>query len=191
MTSPKEIRRANYAPMTIELIESRCIDDAGCWIWQGAFTAGTPRLRCPEAGLSTNVRRWIAQHHLGKAIKGMNATNTCMNPHCVAPDHILVLTRKQLQQRFIDHLQYHKTPAFAAKVQAGQVHCRTYSDETVAEIRRLYGELGNQREVGRRLGVPWAYVHKVVTGSVRRDYKTPFAGLFTGLAANDSTRRRV
>lgn len=191
MNSPKDIRRTDCAPITIDLIEAKCIDDAGCWVWQGAVSAGLPRMGVPGRRSSVIVRRWVAENHLGLSVKGLNASSTCMNPLCVAPDHVLMLTRKRLQQRYADHLQYHQTTAFAAKTQAGQRHRFRYSDETVAEIRRLYGELGNQREVGRRLNVPWEYVHKVVRGTVRRDYSNPFAGLFTGLAANDSGRRRA
>lgn len=40
----------------------------------------------------------------------------------------------------------------------------------------------------QRYGITEAYYYMLRKGRYRKDYSSPFAGLFTGLAANDSRR---
>lgn len=182
-------RRKAGEPITLELIESKCIDDAGCWIWQGAFQQGTPRMSNGHGQPGIQPRRWVAQS-LGHNINKMMVTCSCDNPRCVAPDHILVLTRKQLQQRTADRLKYHLRPARCIKLSAFQRSKSEYTLENI-EFVRLLCEKMPQKEVARRLCMNFDHVNKIAKHKLWKDYSSPFAGLFTGLASNDAGRKRA
>lgn len=183
----------------MELIRSKSKEDGDCLIWQASMNGkgkvpvlGTPASNGKRETIS--VRRWIAINVLKKDVQGKHTPAKCRNPRCVEPNHTMVVTRSVHAKMIADHSKYHQSPVFSARVRQGLRKSKVYaySDETVAEIRRLYAETGNQREVSRRLNVPWSYVHKVVRNICRPDDSTPnpFAGLFSGLvAANDGRKR--
>lgn len=185
----KTPRRQLGEPLTLELIESKCIDDAGCWIWQGAFQQNTPRISAGRGKQQLQARRWVAEA-MGHKIAGMMVTSKCDNPRCVSPDCVLVMTRKQLQQRTADRLSYHHRPARAAKLSAFQRSRSEFTEENIAFVRLLCERM-SQKEVARRLCMNYDHVNKIATYRLWKDYSNPFAGLFTGLAANDSGRKRA
>jgi hypothetical protein len=117
----------------------------------------------------------------------MMVTCSCDNPRCVAPDHVLVLTRKQLQQRTSDRLMYQQCPARAAKLAAYQRSRSEFTEENIAFVR-LLAEKMPEREVARRLCMNFDHVNKIVHWRLWKNYNNPFQGLFS---ANDSGRRRA
>lgn len=170
------VRRRQGEPITLELIEAKCIDDAGCWIWQGAFQQNTPRMSAGHGLQQIQVRRWVAEE-MGHKIAGMYVAASCNNPRCVAPDHVLVLTRQQVQQRSADLLRYHSRPARTAKLSAFQRSRSEFTEENI-EFVRLLCERMPQKEVARRLCMNFDHVNKIVRGKIWKTYtNNPFAGL--------------
>lgn len=90
---------------TLDLILSKCREDGGCWIWQGALQScgTTPTIRIPGTRKVTGVRRLVLQC-CRVDLHGKFATNTCESPLCVAPDHLKAMTRLELQQKTYDNL---------------------------------------------------------------------------------------
>lgn len=84
----------------LEYVRARCVECAGCWIWQGCVQqCGTPpAMRIPGSRKTTSVRRAVLAVR-GVDLTGKLASNTCESPLCVAPEHLKAMTRKELQQR--------------------------------------------------------------------------------------------
>lgn len=172
MTAAKMQRRKDLAPITIEMIHARSIEDGDCWVWRGGCGHGTPHMS--ENAKSVPVRRWIAQHHLGKQIKGAFATNSCGNPLCVAPDHVLVVTRARLQKLVSDRIKYQKNPMRNAKISAKKRAQSKFSPDFVEQIRVAEG---SQRAVAKRFGVSQDFVNKLRNGKVWKTYGSHWHGL--------------
>lgn len=81
-------------------IHDRCRDDGGCWVWLGCLQAcgTTPTMRIPGTRTTASVRRVVMQAK-GIDVTGKLVSNTCESPMCVAPAHLLAMTRKQLQEK--------------------------------------------------------------------------------------------
>ena len=168
-------RRPDHVPHTLETIFDKCIDDGGCWIWQGGLGHGTPMLSHERQPIP--VRRYIAEHIQGRQVGKLLATARCMNRLCVAPDCIELVTRARLQKRWADHLMYSQNPVRNAKIAAVKRSQSPHSEEVVQKVREL-SERMSQREVARTLGLNFDFVNKIVTGKSRRDYSNnPWAGL--------------
>jgi hypothetical protein len=165
-------RREDYAPITLDLILAKSIEEGDCWIWQGGCGHGTPHIS--ENRRAVPVRRWIAQHHLAKNVAGMLATNSCGNPLCVSPDHVLVVTRARLQQLTVDRLRYHLNPARNAKLSAAARARSKFSPELIEQIRHAEGP---QRAIARAFGVSFDTVNKIKAGKTYKTYGSPWQGL--------------
>lgn len=168
-------RQPHHVAHTLESILAKCDEDAGCWIWKGGLGHGVPTLSVNRKTMP--VRRYIAQHLQGRRVAGLLATSSCMNPLCVSPDCLVLVTRAQLQKMWANHLGYHHNPVRNAKI-AQQARANSpHSDETVALVRQM-SETLTQREISRRLGLNFDFVNKVIRNKLRRDYAAnPWAGL--------------
>lgn len=83
-------------------INERSQRQGDCLLWQRAVTGGMPTAHLPDTKGTgtTNLRRWVLEQTLGRAIEpGKVATYTCSNERCLSPAHLAEWTRKQLQQR--------------------------------------------------------------------------------------------
>lgn len=166
-------RRANHAPLDIEVIRAKTIEEGDCWLWQGALNQGVPVVR--HAGQIINVRRFIAQHLQGKAVQGKLASTTCRNPQCCAPDHVDLITRKQLQIRTTKQTRHQSRPSRNEKL-AAQARARSsvLNHEAVAAIRSSDRP---GRELAEQYGVALSTVQHARNYRSWKDYRSPFAGL--------------
>ena len=166
------VRRENYAEITLELIESKCIDDGGCWIWQYGTAHDAPHMSLNRKSVS--VRRWIAANVLGENIRGRFVTSKCMNKLCVCPDHTIVVTRRRLQQMWADHLQFAKDPVRRQKLVEAAKQRHGYDQ---ALIDRILADDRPQKAIAAEVNKSKSFVSNVKRGRHYRTADNPFLGL--------------
>lgn len=155
-------------------------DEVGdCWEWNRAVqtSSGCPVMR--YEGKAQAVRRVIAVE-LGMALDGRLAAVKCANAKCVNPAHVVVLTRKQLQQRTAKLTHLHANPARCRKLAAKARQTGKLTEEQVAEIRAIEGM--KQRDIAALYGVTQATVSAIRRGVKWKDYGNPWLGLLKGKA---------
>lgn len=163
-----------------ELIERirKHIEEVGdCWEWNGAMqsTAPTPMINWKRK--VQPVRRLLASE-LNKQITGKFVTCKCRNELCVNPDHLLVVTRKRLQEMLSKERNYTSSPVRMKKLADKARRNSKLTVELAAEIREADG---TQREIAARYGVTQATISVIKRGKTWRDYSSPFAQLIGGL----------
>jgi hypothetical protein len=167
-------RRQNRAPITMELVREKCIEDGDCLIWQAAKSpSGAPYMKVHGYG-SMPVRRWIAGNVLGLQIDGRMASTICGNSACVEPEHVEMKTRSKMQRDAVKRTQYHLNPVRNQKLYKAAAARSPYSKETVEKIRAAEG---SQRSIARDFGVSFAMVNRIKNGQSHRNYSSPWAGL--------------
>ena len=163
-----------------ELIERvrKHIEEIGdCWEWTGAMQSNAPTPMINYKQKVQPVRRALAQH-MGKSITNKLVTCKCRNELCVNPDHLLVVTRKRLQEMVSKERKYTSNPVRMQKLAAkARAHAKL-NPELAAEIREADG---TQREIAARYGITQATVSVIKRGVTWRDYSNPFAQLIGGL----------
>ena len=154
------------------------IEEIGdCWEWTGAMQSHAPTPMINYQRKSQPVRRLLALH-MGKAITGKFVTCKCRNELCVNPDHLLVVTRKRLQEMVSKESKFTSNPVRMRKLaDKARAHSKL-NLELVAEIRDADG---SQRQIAARYGISQATVSVIKRGKTWRDYTNPFAQLIGGL----------
>lgn len=98
---------ATRAPIDLAELEQICIHDGDCWLWPGAVDGGSPSMRLPRPqpvvagvyGAKTKVTREVWAWVHGKALPaGWVAYRTCHSARCVAPEHVICVTRPRAVQ---------------------------------------------------------------------------------------------
>lgn len=164
-----------------ELIERvrRHIDEIGdCWEWNGATQTKSPTPMINYQRKVKPVRRLLAET-LGKNITGKFVTCKCRNELCVNPDHLLIVTRKRLQEIVSKERNYTSNPVRMKKLADKARLNSKLTLELAAEIREAEG---TQRAIAARYGISQATVSVIKRGVTWRDYSNPFAQLIGGLA---------
>jgi hypothetical protein len=110
---------------------------------------------------------------LGMKVDGLIATNKCQHPLCMAREHLLAMTRKQLQKRSGVKLANNivRTAKLAEKSRA-----RSYLDmETVRAIR---ASGLRPKQAADRWDIPLQTAARLIRHDSWREYTgNPFAGL--------------
>lgn len=161
----------------IERVRMHIEEIGDCWEWTGAMQSNAPTPTMNYKGRVGAVRRFLAEAQ-GKSIKGKLVTCKCRNELCVNPDHLLVVTRKRLQEMVSRERKYTTNPV---RMQKLAVKARQHSKlnlELAAEIRDAEG---TQREIAARFGISQATVSVIKRGKTWRDYFNPFIQLIGGL----------
>lgn len=167
--------------MNLEKIYSKCEEVGDCLEWQGYVTKhGEP------VTSEKKIRRLVWEQTQGPIPDGMVVTygDKC-NSRCIC--HLKLATKRQIARRTGKQGGF-SSPERAAAITLGRRKNTKYSQELVNQIR--YSAL-DHAAAAKEFGVSRSYVYKVRNNETRRDLANPFAGLFTSLAANDSTRRRA
>lgn len=161
----------------LEYLRARSEEVGECWEWTGALQSarGSPVMRYER--VAQPVRRVIAIE-LGMQVKGRMATVRCCNSLCVNPEHVVVLTRKQLQQRTAKVTQLHANPTRCRKLAQTARRTAKLSEAQVAEIRALEGL--TQRQIAGRYGITQATVSAIRRGVKWKDYSNPWLQLLKG-----------
>lgn len=167
---------SNHRLLTLDDIRARCIDDGGCWIWQGALAHGQPAMRLP-GGRCTTVRRAVLELVKGRRIRtGRVVVAVCGCKACVNPEHLQEVTRSTVTKRAWQR----------ARRQAASV-----ANWRIARARRaLPNTRLNEQQVlliraseepcsvlAQRYGCSQSTIRRVKSGSIWRDYASPWAGM--------------
>lgn len=116
----------------------------------------------------------MAEHLLGKRVKGRLVTSRCGDLKCMAPDHVMVVHRKLLQQRTAERTDYGSDPARKARLSVAARKRSRINEEIAEQIRQAEGPY---RSIASRFGVLFDTVQKIKSGRYWKDYSNPFAGL--------------
>jgi hypothetical protein len=157
---------------TLETIYARSIEEGECWIWQGTMCKTAPVLR--HGRKIYPVRRYIAELLQGKRTAGLFAHMCCGNLNCVAPDHIRLYTRKQLQQSTAARTGYGSNPARVAKLKRSAEHRYQRAQEQIDAIRNAEGSM---RQIARDTGVCFDVVRRIRNGETYQPANNPWMGL--------------
>ena len=178
MTRDITPRRPDGAPLDLAVIVAKCTEEGDCWLWRGAVHCGMPVVR--HNNRVVNVRRYIAQHIQGSVVDGKLASTRCGNPQCCAPEHVDMITRKELQRRTAKTTKNQQRPSRNYKLAIKARARSTLNDELVAQIRAsdLTG-----RELAALYGVSLSSIQKARNYQSWRDYRSPFAQLIGRAAA--------
>jgi hypothetical protein len=159
----------NEGAYLMNVIRSRCVEEGDCLIWPGAANARGPVATHHQKQYSLRQIAWSQKN--GKPFpSGRVASTNCGRALCLK--HVTAKTWAQLNSR---------TPTLAAKAQVaiGKRRGSKLSDAAVAEI--LTSEERVVDLAGRH-GISTAYAYMIRRGQNRKNYASPFAGLF-GLGA--------
>jgi hypothetical protein len=172
MTLPAPPRRANHAPLDLDVIHSKCIEEGDCWLWHGAMKCGMPVVR--HAGKVVNVRRYIAEHLQGLDVAGKLASCKCGDGMCCAPAHIDMIRRKQLQQRTTTRTLHQQRLVRKEKL-AMAARARSPLDQAMVDAIRASELTG--RQIAEQLGVAQSTVQHIRSHRSWKNYRSAFAGL--------------
>ncbi len=165
--------------MKLETIYSKCEEVGECLEWQGYVTRhGEPVIS------KKKIRRLVWEQTQGPIPDGMVVTYGCQSKACVA--HLKLATKRQIVRRTARQGLF-SGPEKSAAITLGRRKQVKYPQELVDQVR---ASPLNPTQAAAHFNVPRSWVYKVRAG-MRRDLTNPFAGLFTGLAANDSGRKRA
>jgi hypothetical protein len=142
-------------------------EETGCMTWTGACGNGTdPVARI--GGKVRAVRRALWEQSSGKSLGTRRMSVTCTDPLCVNREHLVALTKGQLQKGKKRKLET------ILKWSVTQRRNSALSDQDVAAIRA--SEVPT-RELMPLYPVSRDYLNKIRSGIKRKDYSSPFAGL--------------
>jgi len=172
MTTSNAPRRANHAPLDLAAIHAKCTEEGDCWNWDGALHCGAPVARL--GGKTYNVRRYMAEQLMGRNVAGKLAHTTCRNPRCVAPHHIEMITRLQLQRRTTIRTQHQQRASRNERIAMAARSRAALDPEKVEQIRA--SDMPS-RALAAVLSVSQSTVLKARNYQSWKDYRGPFAGL--------------
>lgn len=155
-------------------LQARSDEVGECWEWRGAVQqlSRSPVMR--HDGRPQAVRRVIAQT-LELKVEGRYATARCCNPLCVNPEHVITVTRQQLQQRTAKVTQMHTNPARCRKLAQSARRKGKLSEAQVAEIRAIDGM--KQRDIAALYNITQSTVSAIRRGAKWKDYSNPWLQL--------------
>ena len=172
MTRSATVRRANHAPIDLDLILAKSTEDGDCWQWGGGYHCGAPVIRHGKRVVS--VRRYIAEHIQARSVAGRLAHTSCGNPKCCAPDHIDLITRLQLQRRTTIQTKYQQSVTRNERIAMAARTRSVLDPDKVAAIRA--SDLPG-RDLAAQLGVSLNAVQKARNYQTWKNYRSPFTGL--------------
>jgi hypothetical protein len=149
-------------------------EDGECWTWQGALQTTSPVPTMNFNGKVSSVRRHILEAK-GVEANGRLATYSCGNQLCVNPDHVILITRKKLQQRTAKTLNYQINPLRRKRISEKARQHAKITNEIANQIREASG---TQRQIAAQFGVSQATVSVIRRGLTWQDYNNPFVQLF-------------
>ncbi len=153
---------------TLDTVRQRCRiepSEDGCWTWLGGVTVsnGTPQARI--SGKSGEVvGRWVLKY-LGHKIDGKLVTASCENPRCLNPNHLKIISYRELNLKV--YAEGKKKPAleYAKKLQSAKDRgMAKLNDAKVEEIRVLVDENWTSRQIAEKYGVHKDTINRIRQG---------------------------
>lgn len=170
----KAVKKSDMTPQQVaDWIWSRCHDDCGCLIWDGAISKNSgPAVTSPYTGRTTPARRVLMQA-LGYDIAGKTCTTTCGHQACMEREHLVAWTRRELQLRTGKALS--KNMLRSAKL-AEAARRRSYL--TMDLVREIRASGMRAKQAADHWSIPLQTAARVLRHDSWREYgSNPFAGL--------------
>lgn len=152
---------------TLESLLDRTVEIGDCREWTGA--GDVPHVRV--AGEVVPVRRLILRLAEIDIRPGYVVGNTCRNPKCVEPSHIVIRSPKQHAR--IGHKRRNQQ-LINRKIAATKRAKSKFTPELVAEIR---ASTESGRVLAERLGMNRRSVYRIRSGQRWADTSSPWMGL--------------
>lgn len=170
--------------ISLEKIKARVTEVGDCWEWP-TVQRDIPCWRVTIDGKRVwiGVRRWLAES-MGRKVEGKCVTNSCQNKACVNPDHIQLLTKKQIQVRTGKRMSASLT--IQDSIRRSLIREKQGTKITREIAREIRASDRPTKEWAAELGCSQCAVRNVRSGRTFKDFQNPFAGL---IAANDGKRR--
>lgn len=140
-------------------------DGDGCWLWTASRSRGPSGF--PHYGtFKLNGREHEYAHRTswrlerGPIPDGLKVLHKCDTPACVRPDHLFLGTQTENMRDM-----YNKGRGRKCR---GEKHpAAKFTDDQIAEIRRLRAAGVGPKELGERFGISPGYVWKLVNNFVQ------------------------
>jgi len=168
-------------------LRAKCVEVGDCLIWKTESSADI-RPRVSINGKRVLIRRALAEMKLGRKLRSSEyASCTCKEPLCMEFDHVRAVTVAKLRAETgavggYSTLQKRIHLSNKARAKA------KITPEIVAAIK---ASTDTQEVEAAKHGIHRSMVSFIRRGKKWVDHSSPFAGLFTSLAANDGNRRRA
>lgn len=168
---------ADFLPCDMEYLRLRATECGDCLEWDSAYVHGRyPVITKRKGGRQYQfyVRHLVYELKTGKpppADRRLCISMSCDNDRCIAPAHVIVKSKKVLNDRAAARGLF-STVLFRAKVAQARQKTRKLSDEGVRDIRN---STAPAKEVAAKHGVSDSYVRMVRRGSQAIDYSSPFS----------------
>lgn len=168
-----------------QLLADRTIDDGGCLVWQGRTCGGN--VPAPK-WKKYSLRRMVFERFHGPLKKSDLITFTCGNSLCLEYEHLKKTTRRMVS-KIASQTEYNRR----IKLEKGTIAARANGKITMEIARYIRASEKNGQELANELNISKSLVSRVRLNKAWQEniIGNPFAGLFTGLAANDSFKRRA
>ena len=137
---------------------------------------GTPKV---TLGAGTDRKQWAVRRAVATAmglnITGKLVTNTCGDPLCVCPDHVLVVTKKRMADLIVERTGH---PYRLERRKKISDHARKTRGKLTPELAKEIRESSETLiAISARMGIAKQTAQKVRTGEAWIEYSSPFAGL--------------
>jgi hypothetical protein len=162
------MRRTLDELMAVITPRCRVDEDDGCMIWAGAFTFGVCKAQIKDADGKrrvVNVRREILEAKNNRRLGKLLASCKCGEERCVAPDHLIAMSRAQVQQRSSKQGLFTQPHVVAARIASGRKRA-TIGIDAIRDIRSSVAAGATQRAMANRYGITQQTVWKIVHGYI-------------------------
>jgi hypothetical protein len=159
--------------------------------WDGTLSStGVPVIRFRPTGATKHqtfsARRLLLEEKLGRTLGPKeHAGTTCDNDLCVDVGLLRTMTNSQRIKRA--HRRG-RMVTMATRIKSAQA-ARARSKLSDADVLEIRMHTAHRSEMMAKHQISEAYYYMLRKNLFRRDFGTPFSGLFTGLAANQERKR--
>lgn len=178
---------ADVLPCDMDYLRLRATECGDCLEWRMACVGGRYPVTTFRLASDGGRQRQFYVRHLVYELKHgkpppkdrrLCISTSCENDRCIAPNHVVVTTKKALTDRAAARGLF-STVVFRAKVSQSRQKTRKLSDEDVRDIRASDAPV---KDLAAKHGVSNSYVRLVRRGSEAIDYSSPFAPSRLGVA---------
>jgi hypothetical protein len=140
-----------------------------CWEWQRAKKAAGYGQLVDHLGNPKIAHRVAWELFVGPVPEGMCVLHHCDNPPCCNPEHLFLGTYQDNRRDCVNKRR-HWQAVHPELIPRGEDNPNaSLTTDQVKSIKRMHTDDGlSQREIGRRTGVDYRSVHKIINGKTWR-----------------------
>lgn len=111
---------------------------------------------------------------MGLNIEGKIVTNKCGDARCVCPDHVLIVTKRQMANLIVERTGF---PYKLERRKKISDKARTWGKLNLEQVTEIRNSDGTYVQLAEKYGVAKATVGDIKNHAVWKDYSNPFQGL--------------